>query len=384
MLFSLGPRMLLEETVPSGPQNQQTEKSITQICASYDLGGGVSLGGSFVIYSVATPLKPSSNIRGSSKLYTELQRAASCVAEVIPVYLSSGPGMRTKFISLPYPNQNNHAQQRKETKRANPVVGSPPWFLINAAISPRHCIAGQNSVVETLLTILQRPWCVLEVCCCDIRTVAAVYKFAVAAEKRVDSNSRTYGAAVRLLGHELRKRGINANNEKPEDSSTHPLPLSLECPSSELWNDDSVRIPSTMFTRIRETYGDLAINNGLRSHNPFWLCLISVCAVYLGISCSSFAKTLHRDTRLKKLTEGCSEENIAIQKRQWGTSPSNVRLERCASENSLLYHVARCRHSFDTNALSPSLMELRHDYEYHRRLISLYRLIMWRLRESVP
>ena len=60
-----------------------------------------------------------------------------------------------------------------------------PWFFLNAAkTEPRRIgIAGRGNViggtlVETLLAVLSRPWCVLELCYSTTRAIDALLNFA--------------------------------------------------------------------------------------------------------------------------------------------------------------------------------------------------------------
>ncbi|KAL1954213.1 hypothetical protein VTO42DRAFT_1493 [Malbranchea cinnamomea] len=386
--------MLLQSDVPEPSALHGHRMTLPQTCASFDRGGGVMLGDSFAIYSVAALFNRSKSTPTSTSTFAvwddpalsqELQSAASALARVLPVHTttattgSSGPATTLDLVSLPCPS--SHKRKRDQIA---PVVGYPPWFLINAAIASKHCVVGSATVVESLLTVFQRPWCVLEVCCCDTQTVAAALEFASVAEKL---DSRTYGAARRLLSQEL--------------SSTRAAALSA---ASSVWStlardgwDSRTGVCGIRASRLRditEMYKALSVN-GVRSHSPFWLCLIPVCAVYLGIPASELTKSLHSDTRLQQLAltashpgappsapapapAGSSTGPPLKENPAHGLAPrSKSSLRKPPSAESLLQNTPRPHQP----AKLLNSAEYREDDEYQRRLVSLYKAILWRIRE---
>ena len=85
-------------------------------------------------------------------------------------------------------------------------------------MSDSHCIVGFNNVVETLLVVLRRPWCILELWCTKLETVEALYHFAMLA---YGIDWRGYAAAVALLSHELsKKREISRSNSTSTGNPT--------------------------------------------------------------------------------------------------------------------------------------------------------------------
>ncbi|KAL4886315.1 hypothetical protein BJY04DRAFT_178856 [Aspergillus karnatakaensis] len=232
------------------------------LCATLDHGGGVRFGPhTFAIYSCA-PLPASFaqhqlNLGANIAFRNALNTAAAQVCETLPVYVDLDASQTAQLTSLPVPAQ----------PPINPIYYLP-WFLINSARLEKHCVVGRGSVVESLLVILQRPWCVLEICCTDIETITAVREFAVlAAEKE----PRSYDAAVRLLSHEIRAR----TSLSALDISEFDVPPS-RCSAKELC----------------EIYAATTL---VRSYNRFWLPLICSCAVYLGIPFSEVVRRVHRD-----------------------------------------------------------------------------------------
>ncbi|KAL2863345.1 uncharacterized protein BJX67DRAFT_263650 [Aspergillus lucknowensis] len=229
------------------------------LCAALDKGGGVRFGpDTFAIYSCA-PLPPTfRHLEHNGALYARLTASASLICGTLPVYVNLEAPAVAQLASLPVP-----APIPTPPARSAKAARHLPWFLINAATIEKHCVIGNGSVVEALLVILQRPWCVLEICCTDTETVVAVRKFAqLAAQEDPDS----YDAAVRLLAHEQRMRSLSS--KKP--SSSH-------C---------SVKALRDIYAATTLTY----------SYNRFWLPLICTCGVYLDVSFSEVVKWVREDT----------------------------------------------------------------------------------------
>ncbi|KAL4788467.1 hypothetical protein BJX76DRAFT_315781 [Aspergillus varians] len=233
------------------------------LCAALDHGGGVRFGPqTFAIYSCA-PLPPSFEpLRQDVAFYAQLKTSALRVCKSLPVYLESKSQAAAQLVSLPVP-----------VPRAQPpanTIHHLPWFLINAATFDQHCVIGRGSAVESLLVILQRPWCVLEVCCTDIETVAAVREFALLAAQRVPDR---YDAAVQLLFHEYTAR-------------IAPLATDVVCHSERL-------APRCSEKALRDIYAATTL---VRSYNRFWLPLICSCAVYLGVPFSEAVRRIRDDS----------------------------------------------------------------------------------------
>lgn len=249
-------------------------KGLSQLCASFDKGGGVALGDAFAIYSIVASSPDWSTTSSKSGFQAELISAASAVGNVIPVLVTTENVFTVNIVSLPCLKHPPFNSAREISPH-----DSLPWFLINASKFSKHQIVGRKDIVESLLIILQRPWCVLELCCCDSPTISAIHRFAVIATKL---NPELYNQALVLLHQELRRRTIPSLDIKPSE-------LSLMKP----WISFA-EVDTTWFS-LKEVYTELS-SSRLRSHNSFWLRLISTCAPYLGISCSNLVRILSNMT----------------------------------------------------------------------------------------
>ncbi|CAI7603605.1 unnamed protein product [Penicillium viridicatum] len=153
-------------------------KGLSQLCASFDEGGGVALGDAFAIYSIVASSPDWSTTSSKSGFQAELISAASAVGNVIPVLVTTENVFTVNIVSLPCLKHPPFNSTREISPR-----DSLPWFLINASKFSKHQIVGRKDIVESLLIILQRPWCVLELCCCDSPTISAIHRFAAIATK---------------------------------------------------------------------------------------------------------------------------------------------------------------------------------------------------------
>lgn len=233
------------------PPLPHLSSDLPTLCSRYDHGAGGLVGSSFVIYTVAT-LPPTLQLLSLTPP-TTLATLASTVADRIPINLSIKGGL----ISLPSPALSTAGGRE---------VDRLPWFFINAARYSKHTIAGRGSIVETLLTVLRRPWCVLELCCTPISTVQSLLAFAEYAD---GFDQAGYSAAVALFRHELTARA-------------HP-DLSL-CRGA--------LNPSRSVAALRSLCSAV-FSTSLRSYNGFWLRLICVSAFWLGISYSRLGLLLN-------------------------------------------------------------------------------------------
>lgn len=246
-------------------------KGLSQLCASSDEGGGVALGDSFAIYSIVATSLDWSTTSSKYEFQGELISAASAVENVIPVLVTTENVFTVNIVSLPCLKHPPFNPAREISPH-----DSLPWFLINASKFSKHQIVGHKDIVESLLIILQRPWCVLELCCCDSLAISAIHRFAVIATKL---NPRLYKHALLLLHQELRRRTI------PSIGDIKPFII----PRISFADFDNIFFP------IKEVYKELS-SKRLPSHNSFWLRLISTCALYLGISCSNLVRILSNMT----------------------------------------------------------------------------------------
>ncbi|KAL4742044.1 hypothetical protein BDV11DRAFT_36523 [Aspergillus similis] len=247
------------------------------ICAALDHGGGVRFGPqTFAIYSCA-PLPPSfKQIRHNVTLHAQLSRLAAVVFKTLPVYVDLQDTDVAELASLPVPVSVPRGQPMPPI-RANAINPDYlPWFLINAATFKKHCVVGRNSAVESLLIILQRPWCVLEICCCiEVQTIGAVLVFATLAA-RIDPKS--YDAAVQLLSHEIRVR------IKPVMDSTSIL--------TSGGTDGMLYLPRCSEKALRDIYAATTL---VSSYNRFWLPLVCCCAADLHLSFSHVVRRIRDD-----------------------------------------------------------------------------------------
>ncbi|KAF3225186.1 hypothetical protein TWF191_005476 [Orbilia oligospora] len=185
----------------AGPQSNVS--SPAQLCEKYDKGGGTGIQGTFAIYSIRPLPQPWETV-ASPKLAAQLIQAAAAVAQTISIYFQLSDIDEEDLHSFSTSSPAPHAAQ-SQTPRL-------PWFLVNAAISEEHYIVGRGSIVETLLVILRRPWCILEVCCCEYETVRTMLEFAILAR---EFEPKAYAASVYLLSHEVSKRQLNPNEHVP-------------------------------------------------------------------------------------------------------------------------------------------------------------------------
>lgn len=351
------------------------DKGLVQLCACYDFGGGVRLGDSFAIHSIAALPSGGKLHQHGSLSDAELAEAAAAVAELLPVCISLEDLGSGRFSSLPYPT---HGLDPATRAKIHPL-DNPPWFLVNAAASRSHCILGQNSTVDSLLMVLRRPWCVLEICCCDSQAVILVSKFATVAEKIYTGS---YTLAIKLLSHEIEMRATG----RPDRSGA--LDSTVNCPNSRL---DGWMASRPTVALVRAFYTDLFFH-GHHSRNPFWLCLIVDCAVFLNIAFSDLAGHLFEDAGFQ-LSLKCFERTmpftLAPQRNANSVSKRvsmrmqdlkevsflrTTRLRRSASDSSL-HNRARRQGGLNRNGLSYGPLN------YHR-LILLHRSILKRIGES--
>ncbi|MCJ1336753.1 hypothetical protein MMC09_002031 [Bachmanniomyces sp. S44760] len=310
----------------------KTNPTLPEICAFIDQGGGVGFEDKFVVYST-TPLPDRwHTILDQTEPPPSLVLAAAAVVKYLPIYLQKDyvkPGL----LALPGSNSSIESSDPPESFHR-------PWFFINSSTKLWHAIAGKGSEVETLLTVLRRPWCVLELCCCDDVSLQAILDFAKAAME-IDPDG--YEEAVNLLSYET----------SMENGSDDEL---LQCSNGKMaqLSDQSTILhsPHKFHTSI--------IQSSISSYNGFWLRLIHVCALELGISYSDIGLTL----------DGNLDDEALSQ-------PSNQHLERLTtSDETGSTHTSEEREENDINPKQESLvlayLDMYHDVglEMNRRLSS--------------
>ncbi len=163
-------------------------------CATYDNGGGVRLRKAFVVYTTNPYHAHLQAI--APQLRSTLAILASTVSRHIDIHYTLPPG--NLLCSLPHgpPTQPSRLAQAYLETRDRPQI---PSFFVNTSSSRELCIAGIQDAVTTLLSVLRRPWCVLELCGSGLEAVEALLAFAEAAE---GFSEKEYGGAVALLRHQ--------------------------------------------------------------------------------------------------------------------------------------------------------------------------------------
>lgn len=283
------------------PRIHQDEGRLTpaQRCSRYDFGGGVRFGDTFAIYSVVAFPPNWNSINHHPKVHNELEDALSSVTAILPIHTVLSGSAWMEIGSLP--SRRRHA--------TTTPCSHLPLFLMNAARFKKHCVLGHHTAMESLLRILQRPWCVLELCCCETPIVAAVRGFANAAS-RID---RAYDPAAQVLSYELAKRS--------DDSASH----SAVC-----------QTPNHCWPKVCAIYAALSPSR-LLSHESFWIGLLCACAVYLGVSFSNLT-TMLWDPPSASLSRGI------LQTTSTRLGPSGLPLTvACRSSSRPVRHAARLR-----------------------------------------
>jgi len=185
------------KTLPANTCPQTKAIDIPTVCSQHDTGGGVLYGTSFIIYTVTS----SPTLHASSS--AALSILASKVVIQIPIHFTISDLSHLHGIPSPTSSPNE--------------IDRLPYFLFNAVnrAKPDHCIAGWGTPVETLLAVLRRPWCILELCCSRDEAVVTLLEFAREAEREVGG----YSAAVSLLEHETKARSCEPHLIQPEDAT---------------------------------------------------------------------------------------------------------------------------------------------------------------------
>lgn len=247
------------------PFQEEEGPTPAKLCALYDLGGGVRLADSFAIYSIV-PFPPEwASIKIDPIACARLESAASLVASKIPILSNLRDHPLPNLVSLPCP-----PRALPPSDGCISACDQLPWFLIHAAGFSQHCVLGRSDCLISLLVILQRPWCILELCCCETATIVLLHKFARLA---LELDCSRYSPAFILLAHELLRRKYNGT----EVSGVYQFTGAMQRSTKEY--DAFI------------TYKALS-RSCLRSHNSFWIGLISTCAVYLGLAFSDLTKML--------------------------------------------------------------------------------------------
>ena len=226
------------------------------------------MNGTFLIYSVATvPIIPDV----AAVLRLRLESLVDRITGLLPIYLDRSSFDVENMISLPAPAISPNTQ----------MIDQLPWFYIHAATIDKHAIVGDARAVDTLLRVLSRPWCVLELCYSSKEILSAVLDFAHVAS---ELDPKIYAPTIQLIEHEL-----NARDAPAEARYLADPPLSImEDLRSKLF------LPSE------------------NSYNSVWLRIIFTCALQLNIPLSELGRLLDNDLT----TSGDSIEDVAHRLRQ--------------------------------------------------------------------
>ena len=243
--------------------------SLHELCAELDVGGGVAYGGTFLIYTQQQYRKYSPVDLLESDIYSKLLDAAKLVSSSLQTYFST---------------DNLHTEEL----HGLPTNGPELWFFLNASHrKPANIgIAGRDSVVHTLLSLLQRPWCIMELCCTATSSIRALHTFASVA-RILDPT--TYTLAKLLLHHEMGCRESTSLRLRRASSPSSTLS------KTSLHNHRRLVQLSTALFPLSES-----------SYSPFWIRAICMCAFRLHLSISVmgsflyFAYTQHSRGQLER------------------------------------------------------------------------------------
>lgn len=288
---------------PDSNTNTNTNtSSLLLTCAENDKGGGVSLNHViFAIYSTAklpslwTDIVPTTP--PATSLYVKrLQKLANSISIYLPICISWDdvrslwPRENHQILSLnkslPTSSAASVSSYIARDSIRREVTGQKPQFLINAALYKEHCIVGQGSIVETLLVVLRRPWCVLEICVSishDIDVLQEILAFAKIAQER---DYTGYSTAVFLLEYEIavrdrqhRYQAIDKLRKCFGDDTHYLIERSVWSWAPPRRKRDS-RFSSR---RVYEMCNTVFIPS-LKSFNSFWIRLLCVSAIELEVS----------------------------------------------------------------------------------------------------
>lgn len=243
----------------------QDLSTLPELCAVLDRGGGVCCGDVFVVFTRhRIPAAWSSDVEYQNR-FRRAQRIASGITSSMAVFLCVQDLNGVGLASLPY-----------GTSKVQHSLSQEPWFFLNASAKEPHqiAVAGTGSATETLLAVLGRPWCVLELCCSGLDVVEALVAFTDIA---LEFDSETYTVARLLLQHERETRAY-----KPRRSTTIPSWVSHQ--------ETAIQRTATL-GKIRSLCAALFLISE-NSYNGFWLRVICVCALWLAIPMSQAGQCL--------------------------------------------------------------------------------------------
>lgn len=174
--------------------------------AEYDLGGGIVFEDAFVVYTRA-PVTPMTCFTPS------LRSLALRITRQLPIH---------------------HPEKIKDGLMTKIRSGNPslPWFFLNASKSVHFCICAAGRPEEALFTTLQRPWCVMELCC--VRETDVLEHLLDFAEESLTlpHAPRSLVVAKLLLANEIKVRD---GSSRPKPRAVKDLLSSLLVPTSQAY-----------------------------------------------------------------------------------------------------------------------------------------------------
>ena len=266
------------------PANE--ERDFPSICASYDQGGGVGLGDAFVVYT--TDYSRPDPEHFESGILKTLSTLASTVASHVKTYYSLTQAASLRSLPRELIVETPRLGKKYLDERDRPQL---PSFFVNASSCRDVCIAGFEDDVTTLLGVLRRPWCMLELC--SAGTVEAVKALLAFAEAADTVDPKGYRGAAALLRHQIECQIIEGSQEvKNEVSGWIKKSKSLNWRSRKLVLKN---ICATLF------------ESSLSSYNGFYMRAIVACAIEAGVDWRTMGRLLAGDKSLiNKHIEGCA------------------------------------------------------------------------------
>lgn len=332
-------------------------------CAKSDRGGGVGLNHEiFAIYSTAalpplwTDILHSLYAVGNvSSTIERLRVLADQISTSLPIYtcwndISQSP---SNHKTLEIHSLNPSPPTPTSTDLAHNLIHrKKPDFLLNASRYKKHCIIGQHSKTETLLAVLRRPWCVLEICVSNVHDVGVLEAIRAFARVAQEVDARGYGTAEFLLGVEIEARRHHARRRQTVNMDHR-------------WNDSHLHERKLPSKRVYELCNTTVFLPSLKSFNSFWIRLICVCAVELGISFSYIIHML------------CNQQQVS--------DHVNQDVEYCKSEMVFagidIVHCGGRRHS--TTDLSSSRPGVEEEGDIVQKMLDLYKQVMRRTEDYI-
>ena len=264
---------------PQGPPNYQSD--FPSICASYDRGGGVGLHDAFVVYTT-NQSRPHPKFLDPRTLKT-LTNLAANVASHVKIHYTQPPNAHLR--TLPHTPAAHHSQLAKKVLDSRDRPHTPSFF-VNVSSSEEVCIAGIRDAVTTLLAVLRRAWCVLELCEAGAKAVTALLTFVAVAESL---DRQGYTGAVASLRYQ---RDCHIAEER-ESGIIDGLNWSQKVEGFDKREKDD---------RLREICAAL-FRSSLDSFNGFYIRAIAACAVELRVQWGDMGRVLAvKEDALKHLT----------------------------------------------------------------------------------